>query len=113
MPGRDQRNPKAMSDPKTKDPHISWPRYVHQVRLKWAKLSYHPIPISAQQRIAIEVVVHRESSRASLQLQRGERLLLDCPRSCAAVNAEKGKLLALGKRGEFPAQRGDAIRLME
>src|SRR5579864_4552437 len=113
VPRRDQRNTQAMSHPKTQNSHVSRTCNVHQIGLKGAELSEHPVLIPAEQGVAIEFVVQRECSRTSLQLQRGERLLAGNLRASATVGAKKWQLLALGKCSEFPAQRGYTVSFME
>src|SRR5437660_3013295 len=113
MPRRDQRNPKAMSDPKTQDPHIPWPRNVHQIRVEGAELSDHPVPIAAEQWVAVQIMVQRECSHTSLQLQCGEGLLAGHLRLSATMNGKERKLLALSKRGKLPANSSYPVSFME
>ena len=86
---------------------------MHQIRAKRSELIGHPAFMPAQQRITIEIVVHRKRRQASFKLQRGDGFLLDGPRHFTAVNATEGKLLALRKCGELPAERGHPVRLVE
>src|SRR5689334_7907700 len=102
-----------MSHPKTQDPHISWPGNVHQIGMKGTELSDHPVPIPAEQGIAIQIMVQPERRQTSLQLERGEGLLTGNPRLGATVNAKERKLLPPCKCGELPAQRGNAVGFME
>ena len=86
---------------------------MHQIRVKGAKLSNYPVPISAKQGVAIEVVVQRKRSQTSLQLQRSEGPLAGNLRSSATVDAKEWKLFALSKCGKLPAKRSYPISFME
>src|ERR1700730_12487737 len=86
---------------------------MHQIRVKGAKLSNYPVPVSAKQGVAIEVVVQRKRSQTSPQLQRGAGALAGHLRSGATVDAKEWKLCALSKCGKFPPNGGDPVSFME
>src|SRR5579862_729337 len=102
-----------MSDPKTQDSHISWPRNMHQIGLERAKLIDHAVPIPDQQGVTVEVMIKRERSQTSPQFHRGEGSPAGHLRAIAAVDAKERKVPALSKCGEFPAKCGQPVRFME
>jgi hypothetical protein len=113
VPGCHQRNLKGMRDPQTEDSHIPGPRDVHQVGTKNAELSSDPAFEPAQQRVAVQTVIHGEGRRTPFQFQRGDGILLNGAGLGSTVNASQRELPALCERGEFPAKRGDAVRLVK
>jgi hypothetical protein len=76
---------------------------VYQIRLKRAELSDHPVPISAKQGIAVEVVIQWKFSDTSFQFQRGDGFLPADARFAPAVDAKEGKLLLPRVGGELAA----------
>jgi hypothetical protein len=78
-----------------------------------AKASRHQVLKPAEQGVAVQIVIQRERRQASLQLKCCDVFLSDHPGLCSAVNTKEGEVLALGKRGEFPADSRYSVRLME
>ncbi len=109
VPGSDERYPSTVSRPKSQDSQIARSGDVDQVRTKRSKVVSDPVFVAIQQEIASQIIIQWERRQAPFQLDGGQRVLLSGLRPGAAVDAQKGKLLALSKHSKFPAERSDTV----
>src|ERR1700676_3710902 len=69
VPGRDPRNSQGLGYPQAKHPKIPRAGYMNQVRPELLELINYPLPVPAEQGIALQVFIQRERSPASIQFQ--------------------------------------------
>lgn len=102
-----------MRNPKPQDPHISRSGYMDHIGPKRLNLSEHPISISVEKRIAIEVMVEGKRSESTFQFQCSKRHFLTYVGSRTRVYAKERGLPPLGKRRQLTAQRAHTVRFTE
>ena len=76
---------------------------MNQVRPELPELIDHPLPVPAEQGIAVQVLIERERSPASIQLQCGHGTPATGSPLGAGVDTAEGKLLMFGEIGELAA----------
>jgi hypothetical protein len=102
-----------MCYPKAQNPDIAWSRDVNEIRLKRPHLRRYPILVAAEERVAGQIVVHRECSWTSLDLDRRDRWLTGNLCSRSAIHTQKRDLPAVGEGAELLTERCYSVGLAE
>jgi len=101
VPGCGQRDSKRFRYPETKDAKIAWAGDMNQIRAELQESIDQPVPVPAEQGIAVQVPIEPEGSPASVQLQGNHRIPATDSPFGTGVYAAKWKLPMFGEGGEL------------
>src|SRR5450755_3792450 len=111
VPGRDQRDPQSVCNPKAEDPDIAGPGDVYKIRVKLPHLRRYPILVATKKGVTGQIVVQRKCGGTSFDLHRCERWLICDLCSRPTMQTQERNLPVPGKSGELPAQRSYSVCL--
>ncbi len=102
-----------MRGPEAENAEIAGAGDVYEIRFEGGELTGDAALVTVQERVAAEVAVQGEREETPFQLECGDRAALEDAGAGAGMDAEEGELARGGKRGEFAAQGGNAVRLLK
>jgi hypothetical protein len=113
VPGHRQRQSKIPGQAPAQQSHVARAGDVDHFGAKRTHLLFDAPVMAHQERVALEVGVKKERKRAALELQNGDRAIVDNAGGVAAVNAQERYLTPAGEGLKLAAGMRDAIHLVK